>query len=43
MSDSIENIESSKLPGIYLKDQQHHLGEDHVSRKMYSLKNSRRV
>ena len=41
MSESSKNIESSKLSGICLKDRQHHLEVDHVSEKIYSLKNSR--
>ena len=31
------------MSGIYLKDQQHDLDEDHISEKNYSLKNSRRA
>ena len=33
MTESSKNIESSKLPGIYLKDRQHHLDQGHVSKK----------
>ena len=43
MGESSKNIESSKLSGISLKDRQRHLGEGHVSEKIYSLKNSRRA
>ena len=43
MSESGKNIESSKLPGIYLKDRQRHLDQGHVSEKNYTLKNNRRA
>ena len=43
MSQSSKNIEFSKLSSIYLKDQQHHLDEGHVSEKFYSFKYSRRT
>ena len=31
------------MSGIYLKDRQHDLDEDHISEKIYSLKNSCRA
>ena len=36
MNESSKNTESSKLPGIYLKDRQRHLDEGHISEKIYS-------